>query len=103
SPMFFAFLIAYMLDPVVDAFERRGWPRAAGIGVMLTLVLGALVMFILFAVPAVVTDVAGFIEELPLAVETLLDRVTPWLNGLGINVPGSLSEAIEQLQVDTGA
>ena len=31
TPVFFAFLIAYMLDPVVDRFEERGMSRAAGI------------------------------------------------------------------------
>ena len=45
TPVFFAFLIAYMLDPVVDRFEERGFSRSLGIGVMLTAVLGAMCLF----------------------------------------------------------
>jgi predicted PurR-regulated permease PerM len=100
TPVFFAFLIAYMLDPVVDRLERRGLPRAAAIVVLLTAVLGALAVFALLAVPLVVRDVGRFVAELPSALAQLLQRLEPQLAALGIEVPHTLDEAFTQFDLD---
>ncbi len=103
TPVFFAFLIAYMLDPVVDWFERRGIPRAAGIVILLTVVLGALAIALLFAVPAISRDVTAFAAELPGALQRLLVRAEPTLTELGIPVPRSVDEVFTQFDVDGAA
>lgn len=100
TPVFFAFLIAYMLDPVVDRFERRGLPRAVGIVIVLSVVLGALALFGLLAVPAVARDVTGFAAELPGAMQRLIARLQPQLDAMGIPVPHSVGEAFAQLGLD---
>lgn len=103
TPVFFAFLIAYMLDPVVDWFERRRIPRAAGIVILLSVVLGALAIGLLFAVPAISRDVAAFAAELPSALQRLLLRVEPTLTELGIPVPHSVDDVFTQFDVDGAA
>lgn len=103
TPVFFAFLIAYMLDPVVDRLERRGLPRSAGIVVLLTAVLGALALFGLLAIPAIARDLSRFASELPGALERLVLRLEPQLVALGVPVPHSLGEAFAQLDLDAGA
>lgn len=103
TPVFFAFLIAYMLDPLVDRFERAGLPRAAGIVVILSVVLGALSLFVFLALPALARDVAGFARELPGALDGLLARLEPQLAALGVSVPHTLSEAMSQLDLDASA
>ncbi len=103
TPVFFAFLIAYMLDPVVDRLERRGLPRAAAIVVLLTAVLGALGLFGLLAIPAIARDLSRFASELPGALERLVLRLEPQLVALGVPVPHSLGEAFAQLDLDAGA
>jgi len=45
-PLFFAFLVAYILDPVVDFFERRKIPRVATIAVLV-----AIALFLVFTIP----------------------------------------------------
>lgn len=100
SPVFFAFLIAYMLDPVVDRFEARGMPRSVGIAVMLTLVLGALALFLLLALPGVVRDLRVFIDELPATAQALAARAAPLLSEMGLEVPGSVGEIVSELHLD---
>ena len=101
TPIFFAFLIAYMLDPLVDRLETLKLPRAAGIVVLLVLVLGALGLFLLLVVPTVVRDVSVVLKELPAKSRELLASWEPVLEDYGIAVPHSLSEAFEQLSAET--
>jgi predicted PurR-regulated permease PerM len=100
TPVFFAFLVAYMLDPVVDRFEARGYSRAVGITVMLTVVLGGLGLFLAFALPGVIRDLVTFLRDLPAKAHELLTLVEPWLTSLGVPVPRSLDDALAQLNVD---
>ena len=102
TPVFFAFLIAYMLDPVVDRFEARGHSRAVGIAVMLTVVLGGFTLFLALALPGAIRDLVGFFRDLPSKAEGLLALVEPWLSQAGIPVPRSVDEALAQMHVDAG-
>ena len=100
TPVFFAFLIAYMLDPLVDRLEAMRIPRALGITILLTVVLGALALFLLLAVPGIVRDAADFIRELPGKVDALLVKAEPLLAEYGIEVPHTIDEALAQYQID---
>ncbi|MBC8067369.1 MAG: AI-2E family transporter [Deltaproteobacteria bacterium] len=101
TPVFFAFLIAYMLDPLVDRLERRRIPRSFGIVLLLTAVLGALALFMVFAIPSIARDVSRFAAELPGALRNLLARIEPTLAGIGVPVPHSFDEALAQLGMDS--
>lgn len=100
TPVFFAFLIAYMLDPVIDRFEARGLSRAMGIVVMLSVVLGGLALFMLIAIPSITRDIAAFADSLPRVLAGLVDKLEPWLVEHDLPVPHSLDEALAQLGVD---
>jgi len=97
TPVFFAFLIAYMLDPLVDKFEERKIPRGVGIAVLLTAVLGTLGLFLLLALPSIVRDASEFIRELPAQIAALEARVEPLAAEYGIELPSTASEAIGTL------
>ncbi len=101
TPVFFAFLIAYMLDPVIDRFEARGIPRSVGIGVMLTVVLGALALFIGLAVPGIAADISEFFRELPETLEGIQQKLAPWLAQYGVEMPRTMSEAMERFNLDS--
>ena len=101
TPIFFAFLIAYMLDPIVDRLETLRLPRAAAITVLLALVLGSLGVLLLLVLPSVLSDIADVFRELPLAAQRLRRQWEPILASYGVPVPHSLSEALEQLSSDT--
>lgn len=101
TPIFIAFLIAYLLDPVVDRFEARRLPRALGIGVMLTLLLAGLALVVLLAVPWITRDVAVFVEELPELIARVYVQLDVFLRGWGIEMPRTWAEATQKL--DLGA
>lgn len=100
TPVFFAFLIAYMLDPVVDRFEARGVSRAVGIAVMLTVVLGGMALFLALVIPGAVRDLVEFVRDLPAKTDQLIALAEPWLARLGVPVPRSVDEALAQIHVD---
>ena len=71
APVFFAFLIAYMLDPLVDRIETsrllRNKPiaRAVGIAVLLLGVFAVAAFGILVIVPMVYEEIMTFLKRLP--------------------------------------
>jgi predicted PurR-regulated permease PerM len=101
TPIFLAFLIAYVLDPVVDRLERWKIPRALGIIVVLAVALGATLLFFALVVPAIVSDVATFVRELPGYLTTALARIEPILERYGVQVPHTAAEAAQALEGKT--
>ncbi len=97
TPIFLAFIIAYILDPVVDQLEAWKMPRPAGIAIVLGGVLGILALFMALVLPGIATDVAGVIQELPAQLAALWARITPWLQQRGIAVPHSTAEWVESV------
>jgi predicted PurR-regulated permease PerM len=97
SPLFFSLGIAYLLDPVVDRFERAGVPRAAAIAVVLTLLALVGALFLLLVLPAIIGEVVQFARELPTHLRALDQQVEPWLTAHGIPVPHTVDEALSEL------
>jgi predicted PurR-regulated permease PerM len=97
TPIFLAFIIAYILDPVVDRLEAWKVPRPAGIAIVLSGVLGMLTLFLALILPGIASDVAGVAQELPTQLANLWTRIGPWLEQRGIEVPHSTAEWAERL------
>lgn len=95
TPIFFAFLIAYFLDPLVDRFEERGIPRAAGIVLVLFFTLGAMGLFAVLLVPSIIREITAFADSLPDKLEGLRVEWEPWLVAHGVPVPHDLDEVWE--------
>lgn len=99
----FAFLIAYLLDPLLDGCESLRIPRSLGAAILLLVVLGALWAFVLLALPGVVQDVVAFARQLPASAERVLAAVRPWLTSLGAPLPATMKELVESLPIDLGS
>jgi predicted PurR-regulated permease PerM len=97
TPILLAFVIAYILDPVVDRLAAWRVPRPAGIAIVLGGVLGAAALFLALVLPGIVAEVAGVIQELPKQLTELWARIVPWLEQRGIAVPHSTEEWVERL------
>ena len=97
TPILLAFIIAYVLDPVVDRLEAWHVPRPAGIAIVLGGTLGALMLFLALVLPGIAADVAGVIQELPRQLAALWTRIGPWLEQRGIAVPHSTTEWVARL------
>ena len=106
APVFFAFLLAYMLDPLVDRIEAsrllRGKPiaRAVGIAVLLVGALALAAVAILVIVPMVYEEVSSFLKRLPALVARSRDELEPILVEYGLEIPTSLGQALEELHLD---
>jgi predicted PurR-regulated permease PerM len=97
TPLFLAFIIAYILDPVVDRLEAWKVPRSLGIAIVLGGTLGAVVVFLALVLPGIVAEVAGVFQELPRQLTALWVRIEPWLEQQGIPIPHSTQEWVERL------
>lgn len=106
APVFFAFLIAYMLDPLVDRVEEsrllRGKriARAVGIAVLLVGVFAVAAVLILVIVPMVYEEIASFVKRLPGLVARSRAEWEPLLAQYGLEVPTSVGQAFEELHLD---
>jgi predicted PurR-regulated permease PerM len=96
TPIFLAFIIAYILDPVVDRLEAWKVPRPLGIAIVFGGTLGAVVVFLALVLPGIVVDVASVIQELPSQFAALWLRLEPWLEQQGIAIPHSTQEWVER-------
>jgi len=97
TPLFLAFAIAYMLDPVIDRFEAWKIPRPAGIAIVLLGILGAIAAFVALVLPVVASDVATVASELPGKIAGIITSADPWLTAHGIKVPHTTTEWMERL------
>lgn len=97
TPVLFALLIAYMLDPLVDRFEARGLSRATGIAIMTVALVLVLAGMVFLVVPGIVRETMSFAGKLPETLMSVLDRAEPFLGRFGVDVPSSFAEAREQL------
>ena len=71
TPFIIALVLAYILDPAVDALERRRVPRALAILLLALPVLALLGLAIALGIPALFRQVAEIVEAAPGAFERL--------------------------------
>jgi predicted PurR-regulated permease PerM len=97
TPVLFALLLAYVLDPLVDHFERMRLPRALGIVIILFAALLLLALFVILVVPQLVKDVIELLRAASAGVVRLVASVQPWLKEHDVPVPESVSAALDQV------
>ncbi|HOZ46906.1 MAG TPA: AI-2E family transporter [Candidatus Hydrogenedentes bacterium] len=61
-PLLLAFLVAYVLDPVVDALERKGVRRTVSIGAIAALAIMLLASIPIFLVPRIISQAEGLVQ-----------------------------------------
>ncbi len=75
APILAALGIAYLLDPVLERLVARGMSRALAATILLFGFLGAVIGTLAILIPEAVTQVASFIDGLPVMVE----RASGWI------------------------
>jgi predicted PurR-regulated permease PerM len=75
--------IAYMLDPVCDWLERRGFSRPAATVIISACIVVVLVVALVFLLPLVEQQIVDFAGRLPGFVEALANRLLPTLASFG--------------------
>ncbi|HKQ68026.1 MAG TPA: AI-2E family transporter, partial [Polyangiaceae bacterium] len=97
-PLFFAFLLAYALDPIVDRLELLKVPRAAGALLVMVLISTATATVLILAVPYLIDEFRLAGEQLPEQLRALKERVDPWVwQVFHINLPHTWGELASKI------
>ncbi|HZU82672.1 MAG TPA: AI-2E family transporter [Polyangiaceae bacterium] len=92
-PLFFAFLLAYALDPFVDWLEARRVPRTLAAPVVMLTIAGLLALVLIFAIPMFIDELHSAAAEMPAELKSLEERVEPWLwQNFHFRPPHTMSE-----------
>ena len=86
TPFVVAAVLAYALHPAVEALAARRMPRLVAVVVVEALAIAALLALLLLVVPIVSKELPLLREQVPLMVEKLNTRLSPWLAQFGINI-----------------
>lgn len=98
-PLFFAFLVAYALDPFVDRLEEMKVPRAAGALLVMASIFAGLITLVIYAIPLFVDEVRSAAADLPSQVQGLEARAEPWLwSSFKIKLPHTMSDLVRALE-----
>jgi predicted PurR-regulated permease PerM len=98
-PLAVAVVLAYLLDPVVDFFERRRVPRTRAILLVFLIALFLLLAVFSSVVPRLVVETQQLVKSVPTFVAKLETRVTDYLRA----PPAPLRGLLDRLGVGSGA
>jgi len=104
-PVLLSLAIAWALDPLVDRFERRGWPRTAAIlllGFLLVVVIGAALAFLVPALIDQAVRLPDYLQAigtrlLPLAERLLDTRLPATWHELGQELAGRAADLAREV------
>jgi len=111
TPFAIAFVLAYLLNPLVNWLERgfarllpriplvgpRLPPRASAVGVLAVLLVVVLVVLVVFVIPVVYHQVGETIAKVPSYLQVLRAKVEPAYQRLNLRYPEQTEEARERL------
>jgi predicted PurR-regulated permease PerM len=86
-PFVVGLLLAYLLDPLVERFARRGLPRGLSVLLVFAISIGVVALGLAIAIPPLVRQIAVFTDELPAiikAIEYQLDHLNELYDQLGL-------------------
>jgi len=86
-----AWLLAYLLVPLVEWLSRHGLKRDHATVLVFLLGITAVALALILLLPPLVTQIAHFVHALPDAVLRLKDQAAPWIEAhLGISVASEI-------------
>jgi phosphoribosylaminoimidazole-succinocarboxamide synthase len=97
-PLFFAFLLAYALDPIVDRLELVKVPRTVGAVLVMVVMCGFTITALVLAVPYVIDEFRLAGEQFPEQMRALKERLDPWVwQVFHINLPHTWGELASKI------
>jgi predicted PurR-regulated permease PerM len=88
TPLVTAFVIAYLLDPLIDRMERLGLGRRFAILFVLALTVTGIAAFLLLVIPRLVHEISVLVTQLPVYVERVQAELLPALEArFGVDLP----------------
>lgn len=101
-PIFIAYFLAFLLNPIVRWAEKRGFGRVGPIFLMLLIVFAAIIAFAVVMVPRVVVQLQDLFLRLPQLMDFFSQRLGPYsVRFLGYDVFTQWKEVLPNL-IPTG-
>jgi predicted PurR-regulated permease PerM len=99
TPLAAAFLLAYLVDPLIDRVEALGIGRRTAILLVLA-PLGLLLLgFLLFVIPGLAREAAELAQRMPGYLERIVTQGVPAIEArLGIELPHTLQDVLGELR-----
>jgi len=86
APFLIAAVLAYALQPAVEAMARRRVPRVLAVSLVVLLALVAALALLLLVVPILARELPALRDQIPLGADRLNQHLSPWLAQFGLNV-----------------
>lgn len=97
TPFLFAFIIAYVLNPVVERLERWKISRGLAIAIILIFLGGLFISGIIFIVPVIQSEMSLLIKKMPDYLKRIQTDVIPYMEDtFKISVPATGDEIFNQ-------
>jgi len=91
-PLLLGLAVAYVLDPAVTWFEKRGRSRALGTAVIAAAVALALVLFVVVLAPILFAQARELVDRMPEYRQAVQERLQPVLDRLEARYPFEIDE-----------
>lgn len=95
APLILAFILYYLLNPIVDWLERHKIKRIWGVTFLFIAIIGILVGLVALAFPPIQDQVTSLVNNFPSYVDTIGTTVLGWVEGTPLE--NSASDLVEWL------
>lgn len=96
-PLFIlAFVLAYLLNPLVTNLERKGFARSSAILIVYASVLGGIILAAIYAFPVIAKEIDKFSQMLPALIMQVQESLSNFYeNYQRVQIPESLRQVID--------
>jgi putative permease len=99
-PLVLAFIIAYVLDPVVDRLSKPFFPRALISGLLVLILIVVFILILIYFVPKLFDEVLNFFKSIPDYVEKIKVLIEPHIQKLHKKYPIEVDKIINSLSTE---
>ena len=97
SPIFIGFILAWLLDPIVDKIEKQKVPRVLACIIVYLVLIIIIALFFYLIIPTFVTQVGDFVSTLPDIFKDLAKSLDKFLDGFSTKFNYDTAEIEKEL------
>jgi predicted PurR-regulated permease PerM len=86
-PFIIALIFSYIFNPIVTFFEKKGISRTWGTILLMVILFLVLILILLFIIPALLDEITGFINQIPVIREKIVELFDILKNRENIAIP----------------
>jgi sporulation integral membrane protein YtvI len=99
-PLVLAFVIAYVLDPLVDKLSKPFFPRALISAIFVLLLIVVFVLILLYFIPKLFDEILSFVKSIPDYVEKIKQLLEPHIQKLQEKYPIEVDKVIKSISAE---